>query len=689
MRFGTGLYKGTRLLAAFLILAGAALLISSSDTPPFTQHDKAFYASEATVNFVRPGLIQKTVGHEILADGTVKARVKMTDPKGLPLDRLGITTPGTISTSFILASIPKGQAQYVAYTTRTQTSPITGNSAVQAGADSGGTWTTVAEGEYIYTFAKKLPADYDKTATHTISIYGSRNLTEFDLGTNYDDDVYNFVPDGSPVTVVRDLIKTATCNKCHYDLGLHGGSRKTMENCVLCHTPQTVDPDTGNTVDMKVMIHKIHTGKALPSVIAGTPYKIIGNSQSVHDYSEIGFPAESGTGNCTVCHESGMGAKQENLWLTNPTRASCGSCHDTVNFATGEGHVGLPQATDNLCKTCHIPEGEIDFDASIKGAHVVETHSSLLKGINTKITSVDNGKAGQKPVVNFTLTDDKGNALDPSKLNRIAITLAGTTVDYGTGPTVGTTGYVTEVAATAKPIAGGFQYAMTTTIPADAKGTFSVSIEARDFEKVLVGTLKEKEIEYGAVNPTFYFSVDGSAVAKRRAIVDMKKCNNCHEFLSLHGTNRNQIEYCVVCHNPKTTDVSRRTAALLPAEGIDFSLMIHRIHAGTSQIRDYTIYGFGGSANNYNKIGFPAELNACTMCHIDNTWNVPVQATLDKVDPRGFLNPAKPVTAACTGCHTSVDAASHALANTTTLGESCGACHGANSDFAVTKVHAQ
>jgi len=43
----------------------------------------------------------------------------------------------------------------------------------------------------------------------------------------------------------------------------------------MCHTPQTVDPDTGNTVDMKVFIHKLHMGSQLPSVKAGTPYQVI------------------------------------------------------------------------------------------------------------------------------------------------------------------------------------------------------------------------------------------------------------------------------------------------------------------------------------------------------------------------------------------------------------------------------
>ncbi|MBE7540800.1 MAG: OmcA/MtrC family decaheme c-type cytochrome [Bryobacteraceae bacterium] len=666
-----------------LVLVGAVGLFSN-ETPPFNERDKAFYMDEAMVNFVRPGLVITVTGHEIAQDGTVKARFKLTDPRGLGLDRLGITTPGNISVSFILARIPTGKSQYEAYTVRTQTSPITGVSAVQASADSGGTFQQTGDGEYVYTFRTKLPAGYEANATHSIGAYGSRNLSEFDLGTNYADTVYNFVPNGSPVTVVRDLVADATCNGCHEQLAFHGGSRRTVANCNLCHTPQTVDPDTGESQDMKVLIHRIHAGSSLPSVQAGKPFIVIGNRQSVHDYSHIAYPAD--IRNCESCHKPGP--KQADLWLTNPTRETCGSCHDNVNFATGEGHLNLPQISDNQCKNCHIPEGELEFDASIKGAHTIPTKSKMLPGINVQILSVENGKAGQRPVVRFKVTDNSGALIPVAQLNRLALVLAGPTTDY---VSPGNTGYVAETVTAAAAQASGdhYVYQMATTIPANAKGSFSVGIESRRVNTILEGTQKQMSVQYGADNHVMHFSVDDSAVAPRRQIVTTEKCNVCHDNVAFHGANRNRVEQCILCHNPLTTDVARRPAAQAPAESINMALMIHRIHAGNQQTRDYTIYGFGNTPHNYNGIAFSAPLAACTMCHVGGSENVPVAAVADIVDPRGYMNPVKPATGACLGCHTSRDAAAHALANTSALGESCGVCHGDGKSAAVGKVHAR
>ena len=315
---------------ATLALVIALCLTGASKKHRYSPREKAFYIDAATVEFVRPGMVFKITSAQIAADGTITAIVSITDPQGLPLDRAGVTTPGTVAVSLVAASIPNGKEQYVSYTTRTQKSPITGVSAIQAAADSGGTFSQVSDGVYKYTFATKAPAGFDASATHTIGAYGSRNLTLFSLGTSYASTTFNFVPNGSAAAAVRDVVRTTGCNNCHDQLAAHGGSRRGVEMCVLCHTPQTVDPDTGNTVDLKVMVHKIHMGSSLPSVQAGKPYQIIGNGQSVNDWSTVVYPAD--VRRCETCHQQNVKATQAAAYLTKPTRDACGSCHDNTSF---------------------------------------------------------------------------------------------------------------------------------------------------------------------------------------------------------------------------------------------------------------------------------------------------------------------------------------------------------------------
>lgn len=670
----------------FRILVGVAALVvaavvASAPQSPFTEKDKAFYADANTINFVRPGLVITVTSAEIAADGTIRARVKLTDPRGLPLDRLGVETPGPVSVSLVAATIPRGQNMYTAYTTRVQTSPITGQSATQAAADTGGTWQTVATGEYIYTFRTRAPANFDRTATHTIHAYGSRNLTEFDLGINYDDAVYHFVPAGGEVTELRDIIRDVSCNKCHEQLAFHGGARRSMAGCITCHTPQTTDPDTGNTVDMTTMIHKIHTGRDLPSVRAGRKYQLIGFGQAVHDYSKVGFSAYPDTRNCVACHEQGKGARQENIWLTRPTRRACGSCHDTVNFATGEGHVNLPQLTDNQCATCHTPEGELEFDASIKGAHTIARFSRDLPGTVFEIRDVR--LQDRRPVVTFRVTDRRGNPIPLAEMTRLFLVLAGPTTDYTT--------YISQNAIQAQVATDGLAtFTFPQPLPEGARGTWAVGIEGYRNLTLLAGTARQRTVRDAGENKVFYFSVDGSPVVPRRQVVSLEKCNACHYYLNLHGDNRNTIEQCVLCHNPMETDRARRPADRMPPESVHMATMIHRIHAGKLQQREYTIYGFGNVPHNYNDVGFPAPLSSCDMCHVNDGQQLPVRAGVLPVnDPRGLLNPVGPETAACTGCHTAVYAASHALANTTQLGESCAACHGPRAQFSVNRSHAR
>jgi OmcA/MtrC family decaheme c-type cytochrome len=426
---------------------------------------------------------------------------------------------------------------------------------------------------------------------------------------------------------------------------------------------------------------------------------------------------------CEDCHQQSTGAAQATAFLTNPTRVACGSCHDNVNFVTGVNHPGGFQLDDTQCAQCHIPEGEYPFDASIMGAHVVATDTAanypqnpdtLISGINLVITGVTNTKAGSAPVVAFTLLDNSKKPIALSTLGSLSFTMAGPTTDFGYtifGTSTTTPGYVTESAMTAAACSatGSCTYSFTNVIPAKAAGTYAVGGEARITQTVLAGTTSSQAVEYGAFNPVTYFSVDGSPVETRRTVVAVTNCNVCHVALSEHGTLRSNTLYCVMCHNPSNTDATTRASATVaadkaaPPQGINFNLLVHRIHDGVNVTADggkpYIVVGFGGSHNDFSGVLFPGlspagaatDLANCAFCHVNSSEQNDLSLTgLNAVtDPQGLINPVQPISSACSGCHVDLPTASHFLANTTTLGESCNVCHGTGGAYAVDSVHAQ
>ncbi|MDE3195526.1 MAG: hypothetical protein KGN84_04230, partial [Acidobacteriota bacterium] len=250
-------------------------------------------------------------------------------------------------------------------------------------------------------------------------------------------------------------------------------------------------------------------------------------------------------------------------------------------------------------------------------------------------------------------------------------------------------------------------YTFTHAVPAGAKGTYAIGVEARRTETLLPGTTKQMSATYGVKNSVTYFSVDGSTVTPRRTVVAVTNCQRCHvEFTTIHGGLRNQTEYCVMCHNPSNTDVSQRGSAkvaadkALPPQGINFNMLVHRIHTGENLPAlgaSYTVVGYGGSHNDFTDVAFPAmgptgktdDTRNCSMCHTGGSeQNLPVGK--NKVtDPQGPINPDQPITGACTGCHADLPTYSHALANTSSLGESCTVCHKSGAEFSVSSVHAQ
>ena len=189
--------------------------------------------------------------------------------KGLPAADIGFVianlTPGTNGmssywTSYIYHSVtPSGcPAGVTSCETAAAIQPTTENGATGTLVDNG-------NGTYVYTFAKDVTTDpvvkYDATLTHRVA-FEIRGLAQANNGA------YTFQPSTGATTNIysREIVETSTCDSCHGFLNAHGGARVEVHYCVMCHSPQNSDPYSGNPLDFKRMIHKIHTGINLPSI---------------------------------------------------------------------------------------------------------------------------------------------------------------------------------------------------------------------------------------------------------------------------------------------------------------------------------------------------------------------------------------------------------------------------------------
>jgi OmcA/MtrC family decaheme c-type cytochrome len=641
----------------------------------YSKNQKEFYWTDDEKSWARPGFTVEIVGVEIPADRYPVVELMYYDDLGQPLDRNGIETPGTISFSFVFAWYDGTLNQYTAYTVRPA------GDFEQATSDSGGSWEDVGIGHSFYTFGTQLPEGYDMTKTHTMYTYATRN-TEEQLGkTYYSDPTYDFRPDGVDVTEQWGSMFESTCNSCHHDLALHGGRRRALKGCMMCHNPQSTDPESGNTVNMKEMGHKIHMGANLPSVQAGNPYFIVGYRGSVHDYSEVHFPQD--IRNCTTCHDPD--APEAYRHMVNPTRVACGSCHDNIDWETGEGHP-VPQFDDSLCSACHIPEGEYEFDISVAGGHTIPTKSTQLAGLNMDITDVTDVAPGATPTVYFTLTNDDGTAVTPiSALRTLNLRAA--------GPQGQTIDYTIDLSQDAREAGtSGDEYMATfeDPLPEDATGTWTFSADVRRSTTIDDLSFEGLEVTEGAFNPIFFATVTDSEVDGRREVVSMEKCNTCHDTLALHGGQRFNVQECLICHRPNATDEEVRPEEELPPESIDFKWLIHRLHKGHELNVDFTVYGYRSSVHNYNHLLFPGDLRNCEACHVDGSYNVPVtEGSMEVTNPRNYYTPTRPAATACLACHDNVDAAAHAYTQTAPFGESCASCHGDGKTYSVDAVHAR
>lgn len=521
--------------------------------------------------------------------------------------------------------------------------------------DQGGTLVDHGDGSYTYTLGTNVTAvttpivvPFEPTLTHRVTVALRTDTTKLarDKANNA---IYTWQPSTGATSgiLTRDIVQTSSCNECHSHLAAHGGTRQDTRLCVTCHQPGKVEANSGNPIAFEVMIHKIHRGAGLPSVEAGTPYKI-----SSADFSDVEFPQD--TRNCTKCHDpADAGTPDAHLFFDKPTMASCGSCHDDVNFATGTNHPGGVQTDNSQCTICHSANG---FAGSVAQSHLIPGKIAA-QFYKWNILGITNTAPGQVPVVRFSVT----NPLDSNKpydiktdpaftasggASALSIDIGWDTFDYnndGSGVVPAQAMRFSGLTATAN---GDGSYTATAprAIPANTIGSGAVAIEghpAGDFDGD--GRFTDR---VPVKSQVAYFPITDSVAKPRRAVVDTANCQKCHgeaDGLSLHGNNRtDNTQVCVICHNPNLTDLAQRPADPdrtpngvniaavdgLEQVGINFPRLIHSIHSAGFRASSFTVYGFGGSVNNFDDVRFPGILSNCTQCHAPGTYRVPLQLGL-------------------------------------------------------------
>jgi OmcA/MtrC family decaheme c-type cytochrome len=665
-----------------------------------------------------------------IANGVATATVKLTDEDGTPLDRTGTYTEGAVSVSFVIAHLgvdaDGDPGQYTSYIT---------NTAGQASGESNGTFVEVgiAEGTYRYTFATAITVA-DATRTHTIGAYGNRTFEEVRYG---DDHTYDFVPDGSAVTMRREVVEDGACAQCHDEMAMHGGARKSMALCVTCHTGQTSDPETGNTVDLRVMIHKIHRGAALAGVANDTPYQIIGYNNAVHDYSTVNYP--KALADCATCHREE--ADNGDYWKTKPSVATCTSCHDDIVFTDPvvpwqTRHIGSIQPTDD-CSLCHGATSGVE---PLVARHMVpETDPSRVVPFVT-IQSVTNTAPGEQPTIVFKVEVPAGTPRDilANPLSSLRATFAGPNTDfarYWQGTIGGTTPPVAVDAAN-----GVFSWTApaASAIPLDATGSYTVALENYltyvnpDPTQPACPPTSKVSCRVAGSPPRFAFAVTDDVPTERRQVVEAEKCNACHDELAFHGGGRKDPEYCVMCHNANNVGEERIMRLEGVAEtpyvhSVHFKKMIHGIHMGEELSEEYvlganpgpSVTNPMGTPHDFAETRYPGDPANCKKCHVGSSYRVPLDLpdllpSFDQVfaceedvdldtdslcEPFSASTPLtnlfkpidtityQPEAAACLGCHDAPYVAAHAWVMTAPTIESCATCHGPGAEFDVDKVH--
>jgi OmcA/MtrC family decaheme c-type cytochrome len=519
------------------------------------------------------------------------------------------------------------------------------------------TLVDAATGEYTYVTEATLPASPNvqrvtMRARWRETINGVRWVFANPVNTSYD--FLQADPGTELAASGADMVTTAACETCHGarigDVG-HGGGYTQTKTCNHCHNASYMATRNGGEGDLAFMIHRIHNAGVFPQLEGGV------------DFSHVTYPQHINT--CAKCHNGPNADVAFDDFTTVITRANCGSCHDNVDFTTGDGHgtLGGIRLDDTECDTCHQGDNtavgtEPDSLGKTVALGPVNAHDEARLvardapqnvpeyAVTIDMTPPANGThyvAGEAPVVTVTLS---GGAV---AVNYLAAPEEGTTDGamavanlYVYGPraeaipvlatdTIHDPGYVAPptqghsmLSTSADPQlrtdATGFKYQLLP-IPADMEpGTYMVRFEGEDY-----GTPGAPAVpEYWTASSAVSNIQIGQA--EETAKVSGDACTNCHGDTIMH------LEGAHPHHQPFDTDGCLGCHDKSGNYGDYIGNRAHAVHAASTT---GDLFAFG--ARDWSHITFPQDVNNCTICHTDTTTDTPVWRTPDEV--------------ACGGCH--------------------------------------
>lgn len=631
----------------------------------FAQHDSAPYTPNYTVAVDDVQFPDSNA--DALPNEGMTVTFTVTDGNGNPVDLAADVAPAVTSASVNLSKLVQDGTStvfnwqnYYNSSVNAATVDSSGDvitpalpSAIQASKTSCAPVATATAGQYTCTVATDFTAvstplavTFAGSLTHRVAVYFGSHLSAGFPGNGWADFVPStllaggtFAAAEAAVVDTRDVATTESCDACHGKLSGHGGDRVTVQICVTCHNPGTTDPESGNVVDMSLMIHKLHAGEKLADINPGLTdaqldYTIYGHSASRHNYNELAFPGL--LQNCEKCHTDSAAAEgtvtaNGDAWKTAPNRSACGSCH-IVSFDSANTdiplHTGGEQLTDNFCGGCHAA-------ASIVTLHAIAGTTNTAE-LATSAVPVD-GFFAAGDTIDFTLAvkDTNGNVIDvtdPAALNadRARLYLYGPRDDVK----LVLMGGEEQIDLTSADIAGvtqdatGFHYQAT--IPADMKpGTYLAYAYVRYYADP-ADTASTRESAYQLIT----FQVNDAAVQQQVAGMG---CGKCHDNGSVAHNNAlletTGSDACLACHNGEHT--------------FPISNRVHAAHAANSygdlyQLDSTTASGYKEplkSGRIWTDIEYPQAVTHCQTCHTSGNTSY-----LEKVSA-----------APCFGCHGGTD----------------------------------